>query len=476
MYANKINKENELLKIADGLDGMGKKPQAIAYYQKALDENKNSIPALSNLSILCYETNDLKSASKWSNRILKIDAENPTALVNLGNIAYLKKDFPKAIGYYEKAGSAKKDYLIAEINLANTYLEIKDYKNAVLHAKKTIKINHKNFLAHTILGNSFLELECFKDAIPAFKSALKLNPNDAWIYNSLSRAYQGVEDWNNALKCGWYAVITNRTQDDSQHINFGYLLYECFLEKGDSKVKKYADKWLDFFPDNEIVKHNVGAILHQPKNTKAPQEYVKNIFNVFSYDFDNVLKNLDYQAPDLINNFLKETYASKKQKLAILDVGCGTGLCGSLLAKYADAKKLDGVDISEKMLEVAKAKKIYSNLICDDLENYLKTSKKNYDLISAADVFTYFGDLKNVFAGACRVLKKNGRIIFTITENIESNDGFFLHASGRFLHTPEYIKTVLRDNGFSPDNIKKSKLRTEGGSAVMGYIVSAIKV
>ena len=80
------------------------------------------------------------------------------------------------------------------------------------------------------------------------------------------------------------------------------------------------------------------------------------------------------------------------------------------LQNYSRIFGLYGVDISEKMLEQAKAKKCYSRLIRAELEGYFQANKKPFDLIVSADVFTYFGDLQNLFAGIASNLKKTAEL------------------------------------------------------------------
>ena len=44
-----------------------------------------------------------------------------------------------------------------------------------------------------------------------------------------------------------------------------------------------------------------------------------------------------------------------------MDIGCGTGLLGQVIADYG-CKKMHGVDISKNSIEISKSKNIYSAL------------------------------------------------------------------------------------------------------------------
>ena len=127
------------------------------------------------------------------------------------------------------------------------------------------------------------------------------------------------------------------------------------------------------------------------------------------------------------------------------------------------------------MLKEAATKKIYSELICQDIFEYLNAERSSYDLIVAADVFTYIGDLEKLFSALSDSLKKRGRVIFTVSENSINDSEWFLHASGRFLHSLKYVENLLEKNGFLQEKISREKLRNEGDSEVFGYVISAQK-
>ena len=90
------------------------------------------------------------------------------------------------------------------------------------------------------------------------------------------------------------------------------------------------------------------------------------------------------------------TYSSFMNKtLDILDVGCGTGGAGAWLKDYA--RSLVGVDVSDSMVELARKKMLYQELHVQPLNTYLETCTKSFDLVVAADVFSYVGKLEETF-------------------------------------------------------------------------------
>ena len=92
--------------------------------------------------------------------------------------------------------------------------------------------------------------------------------------------------------------------------------------------------------------------------------------------------------------------------LDVLDAGCGTGLCGPLLAPYA--RRLVGVDLSERMLDQARARDVYDELVKGELTEYLAASAGTFDAIVSADTLVYFGPLEAVAEAAERALRPGG--------------------------------------------------------------------
>ena len=198
-------------------------------------KTKSSVSTLVNRSIDLYEQKKYGEAEKICRKVLQKDSRNYTLLINLGNILFIKKEFAEALENYKKADEIKPDYYPIKVNLANTYLEMGDFDSAEFYARQSLDLASKSALGWNILGNALLEKEQFSDSLPALLNALKLDSRDPWLYNSLSRVYQQIGEFEKALAAGWSAVLLTPENEDSQHINFGYLLYETAMEKSSEK-------------------------------------------------------------------------------------------------------------------------------------------------------------------------------------------------------------------------------------------------
>ena len=93
---------------------------------------------------------------------------------------------------------------------------------------------------------------------------------------------------------------------------------------------------------------------------RASNAFVEKTFDTFAASFEAKLQSLAYRAPDIVAATLADTGLAANGRLEILDIGCGTGLCGPLLRPYAS--RLIGVDLSAGMLAHAEEKNVYTDL------------------------------------------------------------------------------------------------------------------
>jgi predicted TPR repeat methyltransferase len=117
----------------------------------------------------------------------------------------------------------------------------------------------------------------------------------------------------------------------------------------------------------------------------------------------------------------------------VLDLGCGTGLMAVELA--AEGRFIDGVDLSTRMLDGARAKGVYRSLYAAEVLEFLRAAQAQWDLIVAADVFVYIADLAPVFAAAFERLPPGGVFAFSI--ELSASGATELPAeTGRYRHAP----------------------------------------
>ena len=212
--------------------------------------------------------------------------------------------------------------------------------------------------------------------------------------------------------------------------------------------------------------HPVYSLVNELKNilelheSSAANENLKNIankFNLASFKYDEGREKVAYDTPELI---FKEVRRLKPIKYnSVLDLGCGTGLSGVLFRKHTDY--LIGIDLSIEMMTLALDKKIYNELNEIDIFQFLKNSESNqYDVIIAASVFIYFGDLSDLFIQIQRVLNHDGVICFDL--NSDGNEDFYsvFSVNGlQFQHGKNYIMSCAKKAGLHFQNIIDSNFQ-----------------
>ena len=140
-----------------------------------------------------------------------------------------------------------------------------------------------------------------------------------------------------------------------------------------------------------------------------------NTFQDYANYYDLIYQDKDYKAEC---NFLESIFSkySNKPMRTILDFGCGTG--GHTLVLAERGYKITGVDISEEMLEIAKAKAknkgINIKFIRGDLRD-INIGEKFDVVIAMFAVISYQvtnEDLSDTFDNVRKHLKKGGLFIF----------------------------------------------------------------
>ena len=418
-----------------------------------------------------YQKGDFALAHKLALKTLRKNPQDINSLLIVGNTFYIEGDYARANEYYQKILRQDSKNFEALVNSGEAFLRQKKYA-----AAKDVSLALKDSPEGIFLKAKIdFEEERFQEAQDGFLYTLKQQPNNFWAWNLLSQAAQKNGDFDLALESAWQAVCQSGGED-SQHLNMAYTLYEIAAEIGKEKVLPYVKKWHKKYAENSIVQQSWNAFFPSENFAKSDINYVQNVFDNFADSFDEVLSSLNYQVPQIIAREIKK-YGSEMlpKNPHILDAGCGTGLCAKYLDSALKKYKLYGVDISAQMLAKARQRGKYKELKKEDIESYLAKGKNKFDLIIAADVFTYFGTLEKVFSACANSLSDEGMMIFSITKNEDDTEAWKQHLSGRFVHGKKYVQKALKQGGFQRVIFTSCILRKEGEKEVSGWIISTFK-
>eukprot|EP01025_Chloroclados_australasicus_P021664 TRINITY_DN22722_c0_g1_i1.p2 TRINITY_DN22722_c0_g1~~TRINITY_DN22722_c0_g1_i1.p2 ORF type:complete len:151 (+),score=12.40 TRINITY_DN22722_c0_g1_i1:504-956(+) len=134
-------------------------------------------------------------------------------------------------------------------------------------------------------------------------------------------------------------------------------------------------------------------------------------------------------------------------------------------------EELVGVDLSSQMIEQAKSRKIYDDLIVDDICVYLsQCNSQDFGVVCAADVFVYIGDLYVCVRESSRVLQNEGYFLFSTERGQCGDDTYLLQQTGRYCHGNGYIKKQVVGEGFQVVEVMESSIRYNNGKPVQGSL------
>jgi predicted TPR repeat methyltransferase len=202
----------------------------------------------------------------------------------------------------------------------------------------------------------------------------------------------------------------------------------------------------------------------------APERYVRELFDGYAARFENELVgNLGYRAPEILHAVFAP-HVPLGAKLDIVDLGCGTGLGGAAFRTLA--RRLDGIDLSARMIEQARARDIYHELTVGELIACLDAgASERYDLALATDVLVYFGALGPLFGAVRRVLRPDGWFLFSLERRRDRDDGFALHDGHRYVHGRGYVLEQASAAGFACVALEDTATRTDRGEPVASLAV-----
>lgn len=312
------------------------------------------------------------------------------------------------------------------------------------------------------------------EAARAYHRALVMQPDYAEAWNNQANLLRDEERLTEAA-ISYRRALAARPDWTDGHDNFATALY-LLHERGDAATAaRLARDWRRDHPDNPMARHIGSAIVGDSAEDRASDAYVRQTFDLFASEFDSKLAELGYRAPDLLAEAVAKSGPPPCGDLAVLDAGCGTGLCGAALRPYA--RRLSGVDLSGGMLAHAHARAIYDTLDEAELVAHLAARPSSFDLIVAADVLCYFGELGEVFARACAALRPTGRLVFSVERLVDEATAppYQVATHGRYAHREAYVRDALSASGLALIAMTQETLRFESGEPVVGMVGVAVK-
>jgi ubiquinone/menaquinone biosynthesis C-methylase UbiE len=160
-------------------------------------------------------------------------------------------------------------------------------------------------------------------------------------------------------------------------------------------------------------------------------EESRKLYDEWASTYDSDMASHDFTAPRLVaeavarglklNHLPSKTEALSKTKIA--DAGCGTGLVGVELARLG-CKEIDGLDISQGMLDIAEKTGAYRSFKIADLTTRLPIVDGTYDALTCCGTFTHGHLGPEPLEEFVRVIKTSGVVVATVLESHWKEKGF----------------------------------------------------
>ncbi|ALG71481.1 methyltransferase [Azospirillum thiophilum] len=304
------------------------------------------------------------------------------------------------------------------------------------------------------------------EALDEFREAVALRPDDRDAVLALAEALTACGDALAAVEL--LQPLAHRFEDDAavhHALGRGWLALRE-PAKALAALRRARD---GAEGDEAAAIERLVAALEAGEGADLSAAYVRALFDRYADRFDqDLVGKLGYAAPELLRGAV-DRVLPEAAGLRILDLGCGTGLAGVSFKPLAG--HLAGVDLSPRMVEKARQRGLYDELGVGDVVEAMERTPGAWDLLVAADVLVYIGDLVPVFAAAASALPPGGLFAATVERlPTESAEPFALGATRRYAHAETYVRAAAVTAGFSVRLIEPCTPRREKGVPVDGLL------
>lgn len=465
-------------------------------YRQAIKSDPRYAIAHNNLGRCFYLQEKLIAARKSYAKAIQLNPRFGDAYYNQGVLLLKLGEYSLAMESLQKALTYTPKNPAIDGQIAQIYLQESNYAEAIKHLQKRLAYQPEHVESLHYLGIAYLATEQNAAAITCFEKILQLTYRHPQCYEHLATAYLKQKDNEKALtyylrqlevqatafsyyNIGVLLIEKGRRQDAIEylkqvlslepnhlpaHLNLGveYLKLQQLQQ-----ARYHYEQATKIKPDDPEIEYILHALTQNQVPDRAPAEYLQNLFNQYASYYDKHLtEHLHYRVPQLLHTAVWNETKIEQPGWNILDLGCGTGLCGELFKEFAE--KLIGIDISSEMVSAAKSKNIYDELKIADIEKAL-SEYQEIDLILAADVFTYIGDLSNIFIHCHYCLKPKGLFAFSVEKSEKTT--YELQPSIRYAHSRQYIESIAKISHFNILRFDNIQLRMQKDEPVNGYLV-----
>ncbi len=440
---------------------------------------------------------DLNQAAACLRRAIWIEPARPETHAVLGVALSRLQRFQQATESLQQAIHLGADRPEIYQHLANALLQLNRFVEAETSARKAIDRAPNSAETWQSLGESLGNQNRTDEALAAFRRAIELKSDFALPHYSTGLTLAALGRTDEAIASFQHALRIRPDFPEAQ-LHLGSTLLQINPDQGIEHLRKAVqlrpthldshielarglelarrfdeaanafEEILKLSPGNPNIEFHIAALRGKNAPAAPPAALVAALFDRHAETFDEHLtQGLQYRVPQLLHEAVLPLLPPNA-RLDVLDLGCGTGLCGPLFRPIA--KSLVGVDLSPAMIEKARQRNVYDRLEVADVTATLRASPSKYDLLIAGDVLCYIGDLADPLTAAHSALRPTGLFAFSV-ELDDTAPTYRLRPSRRYAHALSYVETTARAAGFEIHQLTPTILRKESDKDVQGLIV-----
>lgn len=439
---------------------------------------------------------------------------SPDLTLIAARIALASGEWEQAMGELDGGIAAAPSHAGLRKCRADVRQRMGDCEGAARDAAEAVILDKVDPQAKAILGAALMDLGLTADAVACLADAVAGAPRDLAYREALSSALEKAGDPGSALLilnegitlCPAGVSLRNaaillcvRRRDFSQAVRLaenarslgiadactfglkGHALSS--LGQHEEAAVAYQEA-LKLGPEDAYVRHLVVSSGARPDEKRAPEGYIRTVFDGYADRFEAHLISLGYRIPGAIRTMLlaHPKIAGGGSVGPVLDLGCGTGMVALAIGDLP-LGPFTGVDLSPRMLDHARAKRLYTELREGDIVADLAGHEQRWPLIIAADVLCYFGGLEELLEQVHKRLEPSGWFVFSVEELLPDHDGvvpgngnWALQRQGRYAHAEHYIYEAVCAAGFRVLRMDRPVVRQEAGADVPGLLLAIERI
>lgn len=376
-----------------------------------------------------FERQQFEAAAALFEQALRLAPGRPSVLMNLGASCVQLGRFEQADACLQQALAADDSQTDAWVAWGVTQMALGQWAQALHSHERARALGADGADFCLRWGQCLAHAGRLSEAVQAFDQALTHAPNLAEAWSQRAHAQRDMGQMDQAIA--------------------GY------------------QRALALGADPELHRYYLAAISPDQPLVNAPVAYVQRLFDQYADDFEShLVDQLGYQGHSVLLQHLPVDPAARFQR--VWDLGCGTGLCGSLIRPRAD--HLVGVDLSSAMVAKSRSLGGYDSLHAQELVDFLKQATEQADLVLAADVFIYVGQLEAVFEALSPRVRTGAWLAFTV-EEADPGLEVQLHSSLRYAHALTYLQKLAARHGWQWAKVHHAPLRLDQAQPLMGAYV-----